>query len=167
MEIKDFINECSKAEDVESFIKDHIKIDYLGYLQKVSLCERVINASCYKEVDGIRKYYMNSPAQYMLLVMSVIYEYTDIEMGSSVVADFDYMDAAGLIDTIILLLPEGEYETIRSILDMMVGDLRENERSIVSYIDNKLDAIGITMDSMVDMLNGYFSADEDGEEIDV
>lgn len=152
MNIKDFVDKFTESPDKEKYIKEHIVLEYLGYLNKVDLCDRVIKASCYKEVMGKQVFYMNTPAQYMLFVMAIIYKYTDIEQGESIVADFDFLDQHGLVDSLIANIQEGEYKTLQALLEMMIGDIMENERSLVSYFDNKMDAMGMTMDALGEAL---------------
>ena len=152
MNIKDFVDKFTESPDKEKYIKEHIVLEYLGYLNKVDLCDRVIKASCYKEVMGKQVFYMNTPAQYMLFVMAIIYKYTDIEQGESIVADFDFLDQHGLVDYLIANIQEGEYKTLQALLEMMIGDIMENERSLVSYFDNKMDAMGMTMDALGEAL---------------
>ena len=152
MKIKDFVEEFAKSEDGEEFIKSHITRDYLEYLKKISLCDRVINSSCYQEVNDRRVFHMNRPVQFVLFAMSIINEYTDIEQGENVIVDFDYLDQYGLLDVIVALIPKGEYETLQAILEMMIQDVMDNERSIASYMDNKLDAAGMTMEALGEAL---------------
>ena len=162
MKVKDFVEKYNKATDKEAFIKEHVVKDYVGYLEKVAMCDRVIQSSCYKEVEGKRVFYVNTPAEFMLFVMTIIYTYTDIEAGDSVVADFDFLDQHGLLETINEFIPSSEHETLQALLEMMVGDIMENERSIVSYMDGKLDALGMSMDALGEAL-GDMLADVDEE----
>lgn len=165
MKIKEFVEELIKTNDEnkEEYIAGHITEDYVPYLSKMVLCDRVINASCYADVEGEKVFRINSPAQYMLLVMGVIYQYTDLEQGESIVADFDFLDQYGLVDAIIGMLPEGEYDTIRALLDMMIGDIRENERSLVSYIDNKIKSSELVMNALGEVFSDILKeVDADG-----
>jgi len=168
MKIKDFVDKYNKVSDKEQYIKEHIVRTYLGYLNKVDLCDRVIKASCYKEVMGRQVFYMNTPAQYMLFVMAIIYKYTDIEQGVSIVLDFDFLDQHGLVDALIANISDGEYETLQALLEMMVGDVMENERSLISYFDNKLDAMGMSMDALGEALGDMLgdAIEESAEERD-
>lgn len=163
MKIKDFVEEIIKAENKEEYIAGHLVEDYVPYMSKIVLCDRIIKASCYVDVEGEKVFRINSPAQYMLLVMGVIYQYTDLEQGESIIADFDFLDQYGLIDALVSMLPEGEYDTIRALLDMMIGDIRENERSLVSYIDNKIKSSELVMEALGDVFNDVLKeVDTDG-----
>ena len=141
MRINEFISSISEADNVEEAIREHITKDYINYISKANICERIAKASCYKKVNDRTVFWINSPAQYMLLVMEVIYQYTDLERGDNIIDEFDVLDAAGLVDVIISLLPDREYETIRSLLAMIVEDIRENERSFAGYLDGKIDVM--------------------------
>lgn len=161
MKVKDFVEGYIKSDNKEDYLKSHIVVDYLNYLDKVCLCDRVINASCYKKINNKRVFHMNTPAQYMVFVMSIVYEYTDIDKGTAMVADFDYLDRHGLVDSIVANIADGEYETMQAILEMMIGDIMENERSIVSYLETKFDSLELIGDTIIEMMNDMTKSSEE------
>ena len=152
MKVEDFIRKYNKTSDIDTFISNRITTTYLPYEEKITLCDRVVQATCYKEVEGKRIFWMNTPAQFMLFSVALIETYTDIELSENVIDDFNALDQQNLITKIIATIPENEYATIRGLLDMIINDIRENERDLVSWIEGKKETLNIVAESFFDML---------------
>lgn len=82
----------------------------------------------------------------------MIRNYTDLVWSKDkTVEEFDLLSKYGLVDALFAYMPEKEVGTTKTILDMVLNDLMENERSIVSFMDSA--SYGIT-----DILDAISSA---------
>lgn len=131
----------NKDDMVSKYVTTHINKKYISYAQKCDMARRIINATCYIDAERFgenkKVFSMNSPARYMLFCLSVIDAYTDIEIDfEHSVESFDALSENGGVDIIFHFIPEKEVDMISTILDMCLSDELENERNIVSTIDN-------------------------------
>lgn len=145
--ITDLDTKADKSEMIEKYVMEHINKKYLSYGEKCDIAKRIINATCYIDIDKFgenkKLFNINSPARYMLFCLSVIDAYTDIEVNfENSVEAFDTLAEFGGIDILFNFIPDKEIEIISTVLDMCLSDVLENERNIVSTIDNIKIAIG-------------------------
>lgn len=138
----------NKNEMAEEYVTGHISKKYISYAEKCDIAKRIINATCYinSEKYGMDKqiFNINSPARYMLFCLSVVDAYTDIIVDfDNAIKTFDTLAEYGCIDTLFYFIPEKEIDGISTVLDMCLSDVLENERNIVSTIDNIRLAIGM------------------------
>lgn len=154
MQIKEFVvkyKNCCNGLERERFIEKHILKDkYVSYAEKIDICKTIVNASCYKKIkvnESERMIFkLDSPARYFNYCIAMIRNYTDLVWtNDKVVEEFDMLQKSGLIDTLFHYMPEDEVETMKTIMSMVLDDLMENERSIVSMVDR-------TSDGVADML---------------
>ena len=66
-------------------------------------------------------------------------------------SDFDMLAKLGLIDALFHYMPENEVATMQTILNMVLDDLMENERSLVSMMEGASEGV-------VDMLAAFSNA---------
>lgn len=150
MTVKDFIEKYKNASSPVSFMQKHIVKKYMGYADKVQMCEIILRNTSYKKEaqNGQDKtvFYINSPARYMFYCLNVISAYTDIEIDMRIgVEIFDMLDQEGLIDIILAAIPESEVVKIDTILKMLLDDMLENERSFYSYFDTKIEELSVLL----------------------
>ena len=159
MEIREFVakfKNCRENER-EKFIEKHILKDkYVPYAEKIDTCKAIVNTSCYKKIktsDGEKTFFkLDSPARYFSYCIAMIRNYTDLVWSKDkTVEEFDLLSKYGLVDALFAYMPEKEVGTTKTILDMVLNDLMENERSIVSFMDSA--SYGIT-----DILDAISSA---------
>lgn len=150
--VANFVNKYDKldSEEKSSFIGQHIVTSYVPYEEKCNICQRIINTSM--KANG--KFHQNTTAQYMLYTLQLIDAYTDITIDmSQSLKSFNMLDSRDLIDLILENIPEKEHAKFDLIIDMIRGDLFENERSIVGYIDRFLDRIKNLFDKIVESID--------------
>lgn len=159
MEIREFVakfKNCRENER-EKFIEKHLLKDkYVPYAEKIDTCKAIVNTSCYKKIktsDGEKTFFkLDSPARYFSYCIAMIRNYTDLVWSKDkTVEEFDLLSKYGLVDALFAYMPEKEVGTTKTILDMVLNDLMENERSIVSFMDSA--SYGIT-----DILDAISSA---------
>lgn len=146
MTIDKFIKDFLEINDKEKYINGHIKRQYIPYEEKIAICDKVIKNSCYKEINGNLKYYQNTPIQNQLFALALIQNYTDLEMGNDsveILKNYNLLEEKKLIGVIFNAIPE--YNEMSILLEMMNDDEYENNKSLVSFLDNKIDALNILL----------------------
>ena len=143
--VSDFVNAFNNYKkgnelSFNGFIKKHIVVDYVGYLQKDAICEGIVRATSYlhdtdKEEHNVVR--INSTMRYLFFIMKLIDIYTDIDINNdNIAADYDALNKVGAISVLIQSIPETEYKAFKTMLNMKLDDLRDNEYSITSMIYN-------------------------------
>lgn len=149
-------------ENKTEFVKKHLTTKYLPYENKVSLCQEILNRSMWIEVNGKQVLNMNSTALYMLLIQALIQTYTDIEMpddGKIRLEIFNQFEQYNITPHLIEAL-EDEYVSLNTVLKMSSDDLIFNNTNLTTYIDQKLEAINISMDAFTEGLNNVLANSE-------
>ena len=154
MKIDEFIRKYNAAKDKDKFITGCIKKTYIPYSEKVADCQRIINATM--ETGG--EFRVNTPAQFMIFTVNIISKYTDIEY-ENVLTTFEKLDELNLINAIISHIPEREYSTYNTLLSMTQDDYMENNRNLISFIETKVKALGLSMDAILDAAQKYVPQD--------
>lgn len=151
MTVKEFINKCKMSKNLDKYLEDRISVKYLPYATKMALAERILNSTCYTNTEP-NLFKVNSPFRKMLFILSMIDEYTDIDIDwGNIMDEFDMLSENNVI-AIIEKIPESEFTQCSSILEMMLDDLIMNERDLVSYIDTKFEAIKLGFDSLLETI---------------
>ena len=164
--IKDFVNGYVKntnQSDRESYIRTKLKtLDYLDYSEKVLVAENIIGTTSYaivssekdKQLKRTNKIKFNSPMRYVLFVMTVVNKYTNIEVDSSnAMPDFDLLNKNGLIEIIFDAIGEREITELKTIIDMVLQDFRENECNINSLITNQVESLFNAIENFIPMID--------------
>ena len=151
MKINDFIKKYNAAKDKDKFLTDHIKRDYVPYHEKIADCDGIIKISM--ERDGIFK--INTPAQYMMFMIQIIVRYTDIEKDDGPLEFFEKLDELNLIDAIVSKIPEREFNSYNTILNMIQSDYMENNRNIISFFETKFKALGLSVDTLLETIQQH------------
>ena len=149
---KEFVEQYNATDTMmkESFIRDHIVNDYVPYTRKIAKSKNIINATSKIEVDGESIYCVNSPSRFLLFTMNLIEEYTDIEIDyeKSIVETFDLLDSNGLIALLLNAMPQNDRKMFQMVFDMVRDDAYESERSLVGWMDNKINAMKMMIGSV-------------------
>lgn len=160
MQIKEFCmkyKNCREGQEKERFIEKHILKDkYVSYPEKIENCKAIVNVSCYKKIKiGESEktiFKLDSPARYFSYCIAMIRNYTDLVFDNDkTVEGFDMLAKFGLIDALFHYMPENEVATMQTILNMILDDLMENERSLVSMMEGASEGV-------VDMLAAFSNA---------
>ena len=161
MKIDDFIRKYNSAKDKEKYLKESIKKTYIPYHEKVADCERVVRATTiYKENESdIEIFRLNTPAQFMIFTMNIISKYTEIEYDETLDA-YEKLDQLNIINTLISYIPERERAAYNTLLNMVQDDYMENNRSLVSFIETKVKALGLSVDAILDAMSKYIPQNE-------
>lgn len=155
MKVLEFVEEFNNARDKNSIVKKHIVTDYIPYEQKISECRNIINVALYKEVNGRKVFMYDSPAVYHLFILSVMRNYTDIDMYDEEdfgyeVRGFNALEQYNIFSCIAENIGQ-DYKGFQTVLSMMTDDAVQNN-SLVPFLDTKFEALAMVVNSFKDVL---------------
>lgn len=163
MDYKKFIDEYNVANDKTKYVQKHMLNSYVPYEDKVAECRKIIDITSHKMVtvnDQEHKiYWNNTPMQHMFYIITLISLYTDIEWtkdsgdNNENLKVYNELSKNGSIYTIISLITPFEKQSFDTVLNMVEEDTYENERSIPSYLDTKIDALELMLTSVLNNQN--------------
>lgn len=152
MKVEDLIALTKKRKEYD--FSQHIKLRYMPYAEKCSLVKSIIDKSSYEEIGGKKVYKRNTASMLFVFTMQLISHYTNLEFDSDeVVQTYDTLMETGLMNQLMIQIPEEEISILRGMLDMQRDDEEANTRSLVSFLETKADAVQIMMDGLYDALN--------------
>lgn len=133
--------------DFANYITGHIVVDYIPFAKKADLCKRIVDVCNYISIGNgekmIRVYKQDSVAMHILFTLTLIDQYTDIEINyENIIEDYDALEKYGLINLLISAIPENECNAFDDIMEMIIEDIHENERSIAGMTQGIKDGIG-------------------------
>ena len=131
MKVNEFIEKYNDAKDKDQFLTECVKGDYVPYHEKMTDCDYIILATT--KFDD--KFRINSPMRFMLFVTTLLSRYTEIGEDEDILTMFETLDENNLIDLIISKIPEKEYTSYNTILNMELDDYMENNRSLSSILE--------------------------------
>lgn len=163
MDYKKFIDEYNVANDKTKYVQKHMLNSYVPYEDKVAECRKIIDIASHKMVtvnDQEHKiYWNNTPMQHMFYILTLISLYTDLEWIKDSGDDnenlkvYNELSKNGSIYIIISLITPFEKQSFDTVLNMVEEDTYENERSIPSYLDTKIDALELMLTSVLNNQN--------------
>lgn len=148
MDIGKFIDEYVATKDPgakERLAKKHVKTTYVSYAKKIDDAKRIVKHSCY---DADERFMVNSPMRYMLFIICVVTNYTDLEFSKeNTLEQFDLLLKHGIVETLISIIGD-DYGAFETVLRMVYNDEYENNRSGVSFVQQKLDVLLAALETM-------------------
>ena len=137
-------NEANIEQTKEAYVKSVMNPCYVPYEKKISLCEKIIQASYYKkDMHGNKKLHIDSPVQYMLYCLTMLNEYTNISVDfSNVIEEFNLLNKNNLFEAIFYLIPEKETKEFNVVLDMVRNDTLQNEYETHAFISGQVERFG-------------------------
>lgn len=158
MTVNEFVEKYNDSKNKEEYLRSVCKTEYVPFETKVADCNRILKSTSYTNTEP-NMYKQNSSSRKMLFLLTLIERYLDV--------DIDYTNALEEYNKLCMIsmdrifdsfndeLPAstrvdiGRYEDI---LYDMESDLRENERSIIGYLDSKFASLGIIGEALNKML---------------
>lgn len=152
MKYDEFITKYNAATDKKKFLQKHVVRKYIPYQDKIGEAKEIIRRTCYTEIDGKKVYQQNSPLYFMLFMLRIIANYTDItfEEGADALIAFNALAEAELLEAIVAAIPSKEYETFNTVLQMCKDDEMENYRSLAGFFETKVEALGMTFNALTE-----------------
>ena len=132
----------------------HNVLGYMPYSQKIAFVKGIVDATSFVEVEGKKLYKRDTPASTFLFAMRLIKEYTDIEIDdSNVVEEYDKLVSSGAMDALLGIIAPKEIKILEGLLDMVEGDLEDNTRSLVSFLETKFDSADMALNTILGVLD--------------
>lgn len=137
-----------------NFLKERMTKSYVPYMEKMARCEILVN-SCWYRTDkdtGVKMLRVNNPNLYVMFIMQLVNQYTDIELdydGLKIVENYDALRKSGILNSILSLIPDSEYKEFNAVLEMTKSDLLTNEYEIGAYIKNRVSDIMTIVGSLI------------------
>lgn len=154
MKAINFVNGYNRASDKDRYIFDAITTKYVNFEMKIALMKRIAENTTHIEAKGIKLFQVDSISRYMLLNLTLIDLYTSIDIDfKNVVTEYNLLDRDNLINKLISSIPEHEKALCSSVLDMAISDIKENERNILSFAENKMEAVKRVVFEMYNLFN--------------
>ena len=153
MDFVKFIASYKTAKDTGEFIQKHIKKQYLPYGTKLALAQSIAKNCTHIEINGKSIYKKDTPSQYFTVIMQLVSQYTDITFdNNTVVKAYDALSEVGALNSILSAIPESEVTEFRTLVDMCVSDIYDNERDLTSFLETKIDAAGMVGNQVLESL---------------
>lgn len=167
MTIKTFIDEYKNASNKDAFIQKHIVNQYVAFARKSAMCEQLAKKTThsYVTVNGEDReiYKEDSVNRYILLMMLMIQEYTDIDAGAMTYEEFSLLDEYAIPDKVHQNIPERERSQWETLLRMYIDDIRCNERDLIGWLDDRMDTARLAITSLLNAVSEVQGDLEDGE----
>ena len=141
---------------VSEYLKKELEVkDYVPFVEKRELCEKVLNACNTKMGNGLVE--VDSVSRYIIFTISVISKYSNLEFSSGEDSEFDSLDEydmlcqSGLLNAILDVIGV-EYATCNNILNMMMADIEANNNTVENVMATFLSKLGNSVDGLIDVL---------------
>lgn len=136
MKINEFIrkyNEVKKNASLVEKLINEIKKEspYIPFINKVALAQAIVNATMVDSETDLLS--VNTPKKYVLAIMTVIFETTELEQSDpednlGIFKDYDLINSANLWDVLLVKTEiKAEYEEFNTVLKMVSDDLIQNK----------------------------------------
>ena len=161
MLVREFIEEYKTAVDKEKCAAKHVVKRYMPYTEKIMIADKIIDSSMYVKVNGVKTFKPDTVVRYFLFIMAIIEEYTDIEFSDAKVSDvakgemnlqsFDLFEENGATEvfTKVIGADIGRFNTV---LKMKVDDVMDMERSLVPFLDTKIQAFSMSTNALAEAM---------------
>lgn len=169
MKISEFVDGFKKSANPHKYVTEHIKCKYIPYTEKIMAANKIIAASSYIEINGVKIFKPNTASKYMLFVSSIIQLYTDLEYekdddgNSLIIEGFDLIEESGTTEIITEVIGI-DVKRFNTVLKMCMDDTIDQERALVPFLDTKFQAMKIGMDYLGESLKTIQEAQEQHHE---
>ena len=155
IKVSEFINGWKAATDKTEYAKKHVMATYIPYETKLAQIENIINAALYKEVNGRKIFWMNTPLHYNFYVQSILKLYTDIDITDGgdpeeSLRGFNMIEEAGAMPSIAVAIGP-DVDNFKTLLQMATDDALTNN-SLTNWLDGKTDAFEMAIRVMADAI---------------
>lgn len=146
MYAKEFFEEYNQSNNKAKCAEKHIVRTYIPYAEKLTLVNKVLRASMYQEVNGAETFVRDTAVCYYLFVMAMIEAYTDIRFNDGGtnnehqnIESFDLFEESGATEIFVQAIGE-DTNKLNTVMKMKTDDMMDAERSLVPFLDTKIQA---------------------------
>ena len=161
MDYKQFIQGYKTNKEKEKYAEKHIIRKYVPYADKLSEALKIAEISTHDILDELNNkkiYKRNTPTQYFYTTVRLVLMYSDITYeDKEIVSMYDALSEVGALDALLSQIPETEITMFRTLVEMCVNDIYENERDTVSFLERKTDVLGIVFNQMLETFSDTLS----------
>lgn len=145
MNVKEFETNKDAVNQIE------LKADYIPYIEKIADCKNIADVTSHKQITENKSVFVvDSPTRHLFFVMKLVQLYTNIEFDEMAISSaYDILNKTGALDYIFNTIPENEQKEWKSIMDMVMDDMYENEKSTSTILGNMKDSISMVVGSMI------------------
>lgn len=130
-----------KNGGLEDFVKSHMKNKYVPLEEKQARANIVVENTFYeKDENGDKYIHVNSVANHIFTVLTLVHLYTDIEIDfKKALEQYNKMKECGCLEAILSLIDKSELEEYKFVQNGIQNDVMTNEYEIHSYITKQVD----------------------------
>lgn len=157
MTTKEFFEEYNKAANKEMCAVKHVIRKYMPYSEKIGMVEKIIDNAMYTSINGVKTFKPDTTVRYFLFVMAAIEAYTDIRFSDDKVDDivrgqqnlesFDLFESNGATEVLMTAIG-ADIGRLNTVLKMKVDDVMDMERSLVPFLDTKMQAWQMSLSAL-------------------
>lgn len=153
MLVSEFVEKYQSSKQKNAFVEKQIKTKYLNFETKISLAQNIVNLSMYKEINGKSVFVQNTPMRYELFVQAVVSNYTNLEWDKAdddsldVLKGFNLLEQNGLVEVLFASIGD-DIQKFSTVLNMVIDDEADRNRSIVPFLQTKFEAINMVLDTL-------------------
>ena len=142
MTIEQFIEEFNKSQNKENYVKKHVVNDYINFERKIAISELIAKKMILENGDLIK----NTPMVYENFILSLVREYTDIELTpDNNLFDFNLIEKYGISNTLAKAIGR-DAEAFNTVLDMTINDAIDNHNNLINHLSLKSENISLIFD---------------------
>ena len=144
MKVEEFIEEFNKSQNKEACVKKHIITDYINFERKVAICNLISKKLIVENGDLIK----NTPMVYENFILSLVKEYTDIELtAENNIADFNLIEKNEVSDILAKVIGR-DAKAFNTILDMTINDTIDNHNNLINHLTLKSENLNYIFDKL-------------------
>lgn len=155
MKVEELIKEYTQAKRMKKeydFSKRITKF-YMPYGEKCALVKSIVETTSFEDINGTKVYKRDTKNMLFVFTMHLIAYYTDVEISPETpLAVYDSLMESGIMNGLMIQIPEDEISILRGMVDMERDDLEVNSRSLLSFFEAKSEAIRIVTDKFFSVL---------------
>lgn len=131
------------------YFEENVKLvnTYINVDKKIDLINRIVRATMRNEKGDFK---INSCGRYILYVMNLIHEYTNLEVNfKNISEEYDLVKKTGLLEKILSIIPNEERTEFLTMLNMTIDDYMKNIYDPHSYITRQIDRFGTLISTLL------------------
>lgn len=144
MKVNDFVDEYKKADEKgkKKLVAEHVTRPYVPYLTKVAVAQAIVDQTQYVRDENATEeegrmprgeYRLNTPIRYLVTLMQMVAEYTDLEQSISTADDFDALQDCGALSDFLTYVQD-DFTVFENVVQMVADDVYAEENSLVRHL---------------------------------
>ena len=151
MKVEQFIEEFNKSQNKDAYVKKHVVNDYISFERKIGISNLVAKKMTLENGDLIK----NTPMVYENFILSLVREYTDIELTpDNSLADFNLIERYGVSDILAKVIGR-DAKAFNTVLDMTINDTIDNHNNLINHLSLKSENINYIFAKLQSAIQKY------------